>query len=295
MTNAAKIEKNESVVVADLVDRTPHELVPSGYRQWVPPAMPVLPVEKTPTKAEIPAKKRPLVYLAGPYTQGDPEINTRCQRRIMTQLMADGVVTPYSPLSHSHEAHLQNPQSYEVWMDHSFAVLETCDALLRSAADDGSYYQWESSGADREVEFCVRNGIPVFQTVSALYEWANSSADDKQPIRTFETGATRSNDADNVRFDLIPQLALMEIAKVLSVGAIRYGEHDYRKGFPFSDVVNHLLRHLNLYLRGDKSENHLSHAACNVLFLLEYEHIHPELNDLLTADDYLPPKAANGV
>ena len=295
MTNAAKIEKNESVVVADLVDRTPHELVPSGYRQWVPPAMPVLPVEKTPTKAEIPAKKRPLVYLAGPYTLGDKRKNVAWQAELFMTLVNDGVVWPYSPLTETEEPDANCSQSHETWMAYSYEVLSRCDAVYRTAAhgSDG-YRQWESVGADLEVAYAEQHGIPVFFDGDELYHWVKSR-EEKQPIRTFETGATRSNDADNVRFDLIPQLALMEIAKVLSVGAIRYGEHDYRKGFPFSDVVNHLLRHLNLYLRGDKSENHLSHAACNVLFLLEYEHIHPELNDLLTADDYLPPKAANGV
>ncbi len=116
---------------------------------------------------------------------------------------------------------------------------------------------------------------------------------DQENTKTHETGAKRSTDADDARFDLIPQLALYEVAKVLAEGAKKYGEHNYRKGFKFSDVMNHLLTHANKYLRGDKSEHHLSHIACNILFLLEFEHIHPELNDLLTAEDYLPPN--NGV
>lgn len=114
-------------------------------------------------------------------------------------------------------------------------------------------------------------------------------------IERHETGAKRSSDANDVRFDLIPQVALEMVAKVLATGAKRYGEHNWRKGFKYSQVMNHLLRHLNLLQKGDTSENHIAHALCNLMFLAEYTVIHPELNDLLKADDYLPEevKAAN--
>ena len=190
MTNAAKIEANEAVVVE--TPNTPHDLVPAGFRQWVPPAMPVKAVEDVAdTSGAIPAKRRPLVYLAGPYTKGSPETNTRCQRRIADALMSHGIVVPYSPLSETHEMHLQSPRPYEDWMDHSFAMLSRCDALLRSNAEEGSYFEHESFGADREQAYCHEHGIPVFVDRKNLYEWAKRW-EEKQPIRTFETGATRN-------------------------------------------------------------------------------------------------------
>jgi len=294
MTNAAKIEANEAAVVE--APNTPHDLVPEAFRKWKPPAMPVKPVEEVATtNAAIPAKRRPLVYLAGPFSLGDKRKNVAWQADLFAQLVNDGIVWPYSPLTETEEPDEKCKQSHETWMAYSYEVLSRCDAVYRTAAHgSNNYRQWDSVGADLEVAYAERHGIPVFFDCDELYEWAKRREEKQQTGDTIhETGAIRSNDANRARFDLIPQLALCDVAEVLAVGAQKYGAHNYRKGFAFSDTVNHLLRHINLYLRGDKSEKHLAHAACNILFLLEYEHIHPELNDLLTADDYLPPKAAN--
>lgn len=94
------------------------------------------------------------------------------------------------------------------------------------------------------------------------------------------TGAMRSTDADNVRFDLIPQRMLERVAKVMATGALKYGEYNWTKGFKWSGLINHLSRHLFLYLTGDKSEDHLAHMVCNLGFLIEFETSHPELNDI---------------
>lgn len=94
------------------------------------------------------------------------------------------------------------------------------------------------------------------------------------------TSAVRSTDADMYRFDLIPQRMLERVAKVMAVGAARYGAHNWEKGFPWSSVVNHLLRHAYLYLIGDKTEDHLAHMVCNLGFLIEYETTRSEMNDI---------------
>lgn len=96
------------------------------------------------------------------------------------------------------------------------------------------------------------------------------------------TGAKRSSDADLYRFDLIPQHMLERVAKVMSTGAGRYGAHNWEKGFSWSSLMNHLLRHAYLYLVGDKTEDHLAHMVCNLGFLIEFETTHPELNDIPT-------------
>jgi hypothetical protein len=101
-------------------------------------------------------------------------------------------------------------------------------------------------------------------------------------LRTFESGATRSMDADNTRYDLIPPAALEALASTYAEGAALHGDHNYLKGMPYSVVVNHLLRHINLWQRGDASENHLGHAAWGLCALLEFEAEGrgEELNDL---------------
>lgn len=82
------------------------------------------------------------------------------------------------------------------------------------------------------------------------------------------------------RFDLIPPLALREIAKVLNYGATRYNdpERPWRSTIDKIDTyshINHALDHVNNaltlreYTTGDSLVEELSHAACRILAALE--------------------------
>lgn len=94
-----------------------------------------------------------------------------------------------------------------------------------------------------------------------------------------DTGAQRSSSADEIQLALLPGHPLFRIAKVMKTGAGKYGSHNWRAGFKWSDTANHLLRHVFLWLAGDSSEDHLAHAGCNLLFLMEFQRSHPELDD----------------
>lgn len=93
------------------------------------------------------------------------------------------------------------------------------------------------------------------------------------------TGAKRSTEADGYRYDLIAPLYLRGIAKTLHEGAEKYGDRNWCKGFSFSDIIKHLMTHIEKYRAGDTTEDHISHAACNLMFLKEFEVTHPELDD----------------
>ena len=98
----------------------------------------------------------------------------------------------------------------------------------------------------------------------------------------FPTGAIRSGDADAERFDLITPIGLRRLAQTCAEGAAKYGDRNWEQGFPASVLVNHALRHLNLWLLGDMSEDHLSHAAWNVLGIMHFEELMPEMIDIPT-------------
>ncbi len=85
----------------------------------------------------------------------------------------------------------------------------------------------------------------------------------KENVAVFATGAVRSRDADHVRFDLITPIGLRRLAETCAEGARKYGEHNWTKGIPASQMLNHAIRHIYLYLEGDTSEDHLAHAAWN--------------------------------
>lgn len=85
--------------------------------------------------------------------------------------------------------------------------------------------------------------------------------------KTFDTGAQRSKDADYARFDLIPFRAMEAMAIVLKAGAEKYGENNW-VGLPVADCGNHALRHLQMWLAGDRSDSHLWNTLCNLAFMI---------------------------
>ena len=102
----------------------------------------------------------------------------------------------------------------------------------------------------------------------------------KKATKTFSTGAVRSTDAENERWDLIPPIGLRRLAETCAEGARKYGVNNWQKGIPASDLINHAIRHLYLYLAGDVSEDHIAHAAWNLLAVCHFEETKPELIDI---------------
>jgi hypothetical protein len=118
---------------------------------------------------------KPFVYVASPYTKGDPAINTHFQCRMFHQLMNDGIVLPYVPLW-SHFQHTLFPRKYTDWVEYDLAILHKMDACVRLNAShpELDYFVCESSGADGEVGYCQKIGVPVFYDIEELYKWAET-------------------------------------------------------------------------------------------------------------------------
>jgi len=74
---------------------------------------------------------------------------------------------------------------------------------------------------------------------------------------------------------LILELALTAVFQGLKVayfeGASKYGEHNWEKGIPESNLCNHALHHCFRWLAGDKSEEHATHLVWNVFTLLHFK------------------------
>lgn len=96
----------------------------------------------------------------------------------------------------------------------------------------------------------------------------------------FSTGAVRSRDAEHVRYDLISSVGLRRLAETYAEGAEKYSDWNWQKGFPWSDTLNHAIRHIELWRAGDQTEDHLAHAAWNLFALMQFEQDHPELCDI---------------
>lgn len=94
----------------------------------------------------------------------------------------------------------------------------------------------------------------------------------------FSTGAVRSSDAEATRYDLISPIGLEAVARTCAEGAAKYSDYNWEAGMPVGDLLNHALRHIYKYLGGDRSEDHLPHAAWGLLAAIHSEALWPELN-----------------
>lgn len=93
-----------------------------------------------------------------------------------------------------------------------------------------------------------------------------------------KTGAVRSTDALKSRYDLISPIGLRRVAETYAEGATKYGDFNWELGFPIGDILNHAIRHVYLYLSGDRSEDHLAHAGWNLMAAMHSEEKWPHLN-----------------
>ncbi len=100
-------------------------------------------------------------------------------------------------------------------------------------------------------------------------------------LTTYETGATRSADAEGVRYDLVPPEGVEAVARAMHVGAVTHGDNNWKKGLRNSILVNHAMRHIVEYMKeGNTKEDHIGHALANLMMLKWNEVNLPEFNDL---------------
>lgn len=92
------------------------------------------------------------------------------------------------------------------------------------------------------------------------------------------------HDDKKLRMELVPMTFVVEVAEVMTHGATKYDANNWRKGLPWMRTFGALLRHLSAWSLGETFDretgfSHLAHACCNLLFLMEWQRTHPELDD----------------
>lgn len=111
------------------------------------------------------------------------------------------------------------------------------------------------------VEYTDKDGIP-----HQIIERADEE--------TLKQGAKL--DTGKPRLDLVPTSLEEAVGTILTMGAIKYAPHNWRKGINYSRIIASLKRHLNEFYKGqnidaESGKPHLWHAACNIAFLIDYE------------------------
>jgi len=152
---------------------------------------------------------------------------------------------------------------------------------------DGNILKFGAVYVVKRFEYSSHPMPPNLELVGVAKQWCITrfvkvetepqSEPQSEAVHRFESGAVRGTDANGTRFDLISPVALEALAETYAEGAAKYGDNNWLQGIPTSDLLNHALRHLNMWQRGDTSEPHLAHAAWNVLAMIHFERTRPEL------------------
>jgi hypothetical protein len=113
-----------------------------------------------------------LVYIAGAYSGANLAQITRHvdeSRTVALDLAARRIPFLSTVLQTAHFELLlgRRDPGYDHWIDVSLEVLKRCDAIFLVP-------NWKDSpGANREVHFARELGIPVFEDIEMLTDWAN--------------------------------------------------------------------------------------------------------------------------
>ncbi len=92
------------------------------------------------------------------------------------------------------------------------------------------------------------------------------------------------HDGGKLPLHLLSTVALNKTAEVMAFGAQKYSTDAWRAGMDWSRLIGAALRHITAFNDGEDQDiesglSHLAHAACCVMFLLEYEETFPGGDD----------------
>ena len=111
--------------------------------------------------------------------------------------------------------------------------------------------------------------------------------------KNLESEVGIKNDNGKAPLALIPTKPLLEIARVLDFGRMKYSSHNWRNGIEQERLLSAALRHILANNEGENKDeesglNHLAHACCCLLFALEQqlrEETYSEFDDRFIAKD----------
>ncbi len=143
--------------------------------------------------------------------------------------------------------------------------------------------------ADRAAQYPPDDGYPTTEQIKAMADEIMLRGGNKIAEIQKAAGTALKFDQDKLPLHLLSTEAMNQTAAVLAFGAQKYAEHNWRKGFAWSRPLSAAMRHITAFIAGEDRDpesglSHLAHAACCIMFLLEFEKTHPHLDDRYKPD-----------
>lgn len=126
-------------------------------------------------------------------------------------------------------------------------------------------------------------GIIDVIEVEVVPSWVNAVPVPAPKIEQFGSGGYREYKTGKPSFMGIAPIGLERVAMRCTYGKEKYGDlSGFGKGkeLPCASTMDSALRHINQYLQGDNSEDHLAAAVWNLLVVMQTEIESPEWNDI---------------
>lgn len=116
-----------------------------------------------------------------------------------------------------------------------------------------------------------------------LNDWSEEQAKATFSFGGAEPGASRFN-SGKPRMGLIPPMALLEVAKVCTMGAEKYTEWNWANGFKWTHLADSMMRHYQAWITGQDHDEesgllHLAHMAWNIMAMIDNAYLYPELDN----------------
>lgn len=211
---------------------------------------------------------------------GYPEHNWPLFNKVAAMMRADNieVVNP-TELGHT------IGDSHRLCLGRDIPELLTCDGivLLPGWAD--------SAGAKAELEVSRACGLEIkvvilWKVIGSPLPYAYALRDEAyfQPKSEPVKALGQRFNSGKPRISLIPPRPILELAKLYTKGAEKYGDRNWEKGLSWLETYDAMERHMLKWLGGEDfdeedGQHHMDSVAWGALALREFAFTHPELDD----------------
>jgi len=169
----------------------------------------------------------------------------------------------------------------EAPQEQSAGLIRDISALTAVLGADQLKQTWLMPRLDKQIEEMYATNSRVNAARSGILPTQMINEKDIKDL-TPEGGLKYDN--DKPRMDLLDFDALEGLAKVLTFGAKKYDEHNWRNGISYSRLTAAMLRHLAALQRGEDIDAesglpHIDHLGCCWMFLSNMTKTRPDLDD----------------